>query len=98
LKGILHREDDNKHSHYRIGIIEPQGKSRQVTREKHRMQATKWQEITTHISILTPNVKGLISPIQRHCLANQIKKKMKQLLFSRDPAYNRNKHCLRVKG
>jgi hypothetical protein len=23
---------------------------------------------------------------------------MKQLLFSRDPAYNRNKHCLRVKG
>jgi hypothetical protein len=31
-KGILHTEDENKHSHERMGIIKPQDKSRQVIR------------------------------------------------------------------
>jgi hypothetical protein len=33
LKGILHTEHENKHSHERTGIINPQEKSRQVIRE-----------------------------------------------------------------
>jgi hypothetical protein len=33
LKGILHAEDENKYNHEKIGIVKPQGKSRQMTRE-----------------------------------------------------------------
>jgi hypothetical protein len=33
LKGILPTEDENQHSHGRMGIIKPQEKSRQVIRE-----------------------------------------------------------------
>jgi hypothetical protein len=33
LKGILHKQDENKHSQERMGIIKPQEKSRQVIRE-----------------------------------------------------------------
>jgi hypothetical protein len=33
LKGILHSEDKNTHSHERMGIIKSQEKSRQVIRE-----------------------------------------------------------------
>jgi hypothetical protein len=33
LKGILHTEDENKHSHERMGITKSQERSRQVIRE-----------------------------------------------------------------
>jgi hypothetical protein len=33
LKGILHTEDENKHSHETTGIIKSQKKSRYVIRE-----------------------------------------------------------------
>jgi hypothetical protein len=33
LKGILHTEDENKHSSERMVIIKPQGKNRQVIRQ-----------------------------------------------------------------
>jgi hypothetical protein len=41
LKGILDREEENKHSHYKVGTIKPQGKSRQVITEKHRIKLQK---------------------------------------------------------
>jgi hypothetical protein len=33
LKGILHTEDENEHSHESVGIIKPQEKNREVIRE-----------------------------------------------------------------
>jgi hypothetical protein len=33
LKGILHTEDENKHSHERMAIIKPQKKNRQLIRQ-----------------------------------------------------------------
>jgi hypothetical protein len=33
LKGIVYTEDENKHSHERMGIIKPQNKNRQVIRK-----------------------------------------------------------------
>jgi hypothetical protein len=33
LKGILHLEDENKHSYERMGIIKSQEKNREVIRE-----------------------------------------------------------------
>jgi hypothetical protein len=33
LKGFLHTEDENKHSHERMTIIKPQETNRQVIRE-----------------------------------------------------------------
>jgi hypothetical protein len=33
LKGILHREDENKHNHERMGIMKSQDNNRQVIRE-----------------------------------------------------------------
>jgi hypothetical protein len=54
LKGILHTEYENKHSHERMGIIKPQEKSKPVIREYLRIsyahtnpyttKTTKWHE------------------------------------------------------
>jgi hypothetical protein len=33
LKGLLHRDDENKHSHERMGIIKSQEKIREVVME-----------------------------------------------------------------
>jgi hypothetical protein len=41
LRGILQTEDENKHSHGRMGIIKSQEKSRQVITEKHRIAHTQ---------------------------------------------------------
>jgi hypothetical protein len=40
LKGILHREDENKNNHERMGNIKPEEKHRQVIREEHRISFT----------------------------------------------------------
>jgi exonuclease III len=55
--------------------------------------------ITTYISILTLNVNGLNSPIQRHCLTNWIKKDDPTICCLQETHLtNRNKHRLRMKG
>jgi hypothetical protein len=83
LQGILHKEDENKQNHERIGSIEPQEKKRQVSIDQkvalirlHTITSlnNKMAGITTYLSILTLNVNGLNSLIKRHHLANWIKK------------------------
>jgi exonuclease III len=55
--------------------------------------------ITTYLSILTVNVKGLNSPIKRHCLANRIKKEDPTIFCLQDThLIDKNKHWLGVKG
>jgi exonuclease III len=55
--------------------------------------------ITIYLSILTPNVNGLNSPIKRHHLTNWIKKKDPTICCLQEThLINRNKHRLRVKG
>jgi exonuclease III len=54
--------------------------------------------ITTYLSILTPNVNGLNSPIKRHCLANWFKKEEPKICCLQETHLtDRNKHWLRVK-
>jgi exonuclease III len=55
--------------------------------------------ITTYLSILTLNVKGLNFPNKRHCLANWIKKEDLKIYCLQEPhLIDRNKHWLRLKG
>jgi exonuclease III len=55
--------------------------------------------ITTYMSILTLNVNGLKSPIERHCLENWIKKEDPTICCLQEThLIDRNKHWLRVKG
>jgi exonuclease III len=55
--------------------------------------------ITTYITILTLNVKGLNSPIKRYCLANWIKKEDLTICCLEETHLNdRNKHWLKEKG
>jgi exonuclease III len=55
--------------------------------------------ITTYLSILTLNVKGLNSPIKRHHLTNRIKNEDPTICCLQETHFiNRNKHRLRVKG
>jgi exonuclease III len=55
--------------------------------------------ITIYLSILTLNVNGLNSPIERHCLANWIEKEDPTICCSQEMHLtDRNKHWLRVKG
>jgi exonuclease III len=54
--------------------------------------------ITTYQSILTLNVNGLNTPIQRHHLANWIKKEDPTICCLQETQIiNRNKHRLRMK-
>jgi exonuclease III len=56
-------------------------------------------EITTYLSILTPNINRLNSPIKRHHLANYIKKEDATIYCLQEThLIDRNKHWLRVKG
>jgi exonuclease III len=56
-------------------------------------------EIITYLSILTLNVNGLNSPIERHHLANWIKKKdLTNCCFQKTHLTDRNKHWLKLKG
>jgi hypothetical protein len=108
LKGILHTEDENKHSHWRMRIIKPHKKSRQVIRVYHRIgytctnphtTKTKMTGITTYLIILTLNVNGLNSPSKRHWLANWInKKELTICVYKKLTLQTRHKNCLRVKG
>jgi hypothetical protein len=55
--------------------------------------------ITTYLSILTLNVNGLNSPIQRHRLTNWIKKEDQTICCLQEThLINRNKHWLKMKG
>jgi hypothetical protein len=55
--------------------------------------------ITTYLSILTPNVHGLNSPIKRHHVANWIKKEHPKICCLQEThLFDRNKDWLRVKG
>jgi exonuclease III len=55
--------------------------------------------ITTYLSVLTMNVNGLNSPIQRHHFANCIKKEDPTICcLQKTHVINRNNHWLRVKG
>jgi exonuclease III len=55
--------------------------------------------ITTYLSILTPNVNGLNSPIKRHRLANWIKKEDPAICCLQEThLIDRNKHWMRMKG
>jgi exonuclease III len=55
--------------------------------------------ITTYISILTLNVKGLNSQIKRHHLGNWIKKEDPTICCLQETHFmDRNDHWLRVKG
>jgi exonuclease III len=55
--------------------------------------------ITTYLSILTLNIKGLNSTIKRHCLANWIKKEDPKICCLLETHHiDRNKHWFRVKG
>jgi exonuclease III len=54
--------------------------------------------ITTYLSILTLNVKGLNSPIKRHLLTNWIKKEDPTICCLQEThLIERNKHRLRMK-
>jgi exonuclease III len=54
--------------------------------------------ITTHLSVLTLNVNGLISPIEKHCLANWIKKEDPTICCLQEThLIERNKQYIRVK-
>jgi exonuclease III len=55
--------------------------------------------ITTYLSILMLNVKGLNTPIRRHSLANWIKKEDPIICYLQETLLiDRKKHYLRVKG
>jgi exonuclease III len=54
--------------------------------------------ITTYLSVLTLNVKGLNSPIKRHHLTKWIKKKDPTICLQETNLKDRNKHRLRMKG
>jgi exonuclease III len=55
--------------------------------------------ITTYISILTLNVKGLNSLIKRHHLTNWIKKEHPKICCLQEAhLIDRNKHRLKMKG
>jgi exonuclease III len=55
--------------------------------------------ITTYLSILTPNVNGVNSPIKRHHLTNWIKKEdVTMCCLHETHLTDRNKHWLRIKG
>jgi exonuclease III len=54
--------------------------------------------ITTYLSVLTLNVKGLNSPIKRHCLMKWIKKEDPTICCLQETHLNdRNKNRLRMK-
>jgi exonuclease III len=56
------------------------------------------REITTYLSILSLNVKGLNSPIKRNLLANWIKKEDPTICCLQEThLIDKNKHWLRVK-
>jgi exonuclease III len=56
-------------------------------------------EITTYISILTLNVKGLNSPIKRYHLTNWIKKEDPTICcLQENHLIDKNKYGFRVKG
>jgi hypothetical protein len=55
--------------------------------------------ITTYLSVLTLNVKGLNFPINKHCLTNWIKKEDPTICCLQEThRTDRNKHRLRMKG
>jgi exonuclease III len=55
--------------------------------------------MSTYLSILTLNVKGLNTPIKRHCLAIWIEKEDPTTCYLQEThLIDRNKHCLRGKG
>jgi exonuclease III len=55
--------------------------------------------ITTYLSILILNVKGINSPIKRHHLANWIKKEHPTICCLQETHHiDQNKHWLRVQG
>jgi exonuclease III len=55
--------------------------------------------ITTYLSLLTLNVKGLNSPIKRHHLMNWINKEDPTICCIQETHLtDRNKHRLRMKG
>jgi exonuclease III len=55
--------------------------------------------ITTYLSVLTPNVNRLNSPIKRHCLTNWIKKEDPKTIYCLQETHltSRNKHKLKMK-
>jgi exonuclease III len=54
--------------------------------------------ITAYLSVLTPNVNGLKSPIKRHCLTKWIKKEVPKISCLHETYLtDRNKDRLRMK-
>jgi hypothetical protein len=89
-----------------MGSIKPHEKNRKVLRALnwlHTLKSLKnknnyMARITTYLTILRVNVNGLNFPIKRYHLANWIKKEDLTICLQETHCYDRNKHCLRVKG